>query len=129
MVFIINIIVTHFRKVDAEPDPWDGRTLEWSLSSPPPEYNFAIDPVVEEVDDWWHKKYVNGHKVDVIPYQPVVDPSTKHLPNQSFWPIVMGAGITCIASGFFFDTVGLAVSMTGVAITLGSAYGWSYEEP
>ncbi len=38
-------------------DPWDGRTLEWSISSPPPEYNFAVVPQVENRDDFWHRKY------------------------------------------------------------------------
>jgi len=35
---------------DATGDPWNGHTLEWSLSSPPPFYNFAITPTVEELD-------------------------------------------------------------------------------
>jgi cytochrome o ubiquinol oxidase subunit 1 len=38
-------------------DPWDGRTLEWSIPSPPPFYNFAVEPVVQERDDFWDKKY------------------------------------------------------------------------
>ena len=37
-------------------DPWDGRTLEWSVSAPPPEYNFAVLPVVEGVDPFWLTK-------------------------------------------------------------------------
>ena len=32
-------------------DPWDGRTLEWSIASPTPEYNFARIPTVEAEDD------------------------------------------------------------------------------
>src|SRR5690606_18810309 len=39
-------------------DPWDGRTLEWSTSSPPPDYNFAFTPRVHERDSWWHMKQV-----------------------------------------------------------------------
>ena len=35
---------------DLSGDPWDGRTLEWSTTSPPPVYNFAILPVVRELD-------------------------------------------------------------------------------
>src|SRR6266567_4549674 len=34
-------------------DPWGGRTLEWSTSSPPPAYNFAFTPVIHERDAWW----------------------------------------------------------------------------
>jgi cytochrome o ubiquinol oxidase subunit 1 len=36
--------------VDTSGRPWDGRTLEWSTSSPPPAYNFAFTPVVHDND-------------------------------------------------------------------------------
>jgi cytochrome o ubiquinol oxidase subunit 1 len=41
---------------DTTGDPWDGRTLEWSTSSPPPAYNFAFTPVIHEGDAWWDMK-------------------------------------------------------------------------
>jgi cytochrome o ubiquinol oxidase subunit 1 len=37
---------------DVSGDPWDGRTLEWATSSPPPDYNFAFTPVVHDSDSW-----------------------------------------------------------------------------
>lgn len=42
--------------LDTTGDPWDGRTLEWSVPSPAPEYNFAITPVVTQRDEWWYRK-------------------------------------------------------------------------
>jgi cytochrome o ubiquinol oxidase subunit 1 len=44
------------KNADTTGDPWDGRTLEWMSSSPPPVYNFAIIPKVEELDEWWARK-------------------------------------------------------------------------
>ncbi len=41
---------------DVSGDPWDARTLEWSTSSPPPQYNFAFTPVAHDVDAWWDIK-------------------------------------------------------------------------
>lgn len=41
---------------DVTGDPWHGRTLEWSTSSPPPEYNFAFTPVVHSLDAWQDMK-------------------------------------------------------------------------
>lgn len=40
-------------------DPWDGRTLEWSTSSPPPDYNFAFTPKVYDNDSWADMKKRN----------------------------------------------------------------------
>jgi cytochrome o ubiquinol oxidase subunit 1 len=37
-------------------DPWDGRTLEWATSSPPPAYNFAVLPNVENEEPYWGMK-------------------------------------------------------------------------
>ncbi len=41
---------------DLTGDPWNGRTLEWSTSSPPPAYNFAFTPVVHDTDAWHDMK-------------------------------------------------------------------------
>ncbi|KES13332.1 hypothetical protein SASC598P14_008540, partial [Snodgrassella alvi SCGC AB-598-P14] len=42
--------------LDVTGDPWDGRTLEWSTSSPVPFYNFAVQPQVESRDAFWDEK-------------------------------------------------------------------------
>jgi len=44
------------RNMDLTGDPWNGRTLEWSIPSPPPFYNFAVTPVVETRDAFWAMK-------------------------------------------------------------------------
>jgi cytochrome o ubiquinol oxidase subunit 1 len=38
---------------DRTGDPWNGRTLEWSIASPPPPWNFAVLPQVQGVDAYW----------------------------------------------------------------------------
>ncbi|AZP36379.1 Cytochrome bo(3) ubiquinol oxidase subunit 1 [Candidatus Annandia adelgestsuga] len=48
--------------VDKTGDPWNGRTLEWSVSSPPPCYNFAIIPIIYEKDDFWRSKITDNIK-------------------------------------------------------------------
>ncbi len=44
------------KNLDTTGDPWNGRTLEWATSSPPPVYNFAKHPVVQEIDPFWEMK-------------------------------------------------------------------------
>jgi cytochrome o ubiquinol oxidase subunit 1 len=51
---------------DLTGDPWNGRTLEWSISSPPPFYNFAIIPKVDALDAFWDLK--NAHR----PAEPII---------------------------------------------------------
>ncbi len=45
---------------DKTGDPWNGRTLEWSIASPPPFYNFAIIPTVHKRDPFWEMKKGKG---------------------------------------------------------------------
>jgi cytochrome c oxidase subunit 1 len=57
MIFVYNLVQSHFRGELAGADPWDAWTLEWSTNSPPPEYNFAIDPVVASRRPLWDLKH------------------------------------------------------------------------
>ncbi len=58
---------------DTTGDPWDGRTLEWSTSSPPPAYNFAFTPIIHDGDAWWdmkqrgYKRPLGGFKAILMP--------------------------------------------------------------
>ncbi|WP_076997233.1 cytochrome o ubiquinol oxidase subunit I [Variovorax sp. KK3] len=57
--FLIQIYVSFRRREslrDHTGDPWGGRTLEWSTSSPPPDYNFAFTPRIHDNDAWWDMK-------------------------------------------------------------------------
>ena len=57
LVFAYNLIHSYFRGKEAGPDPWDAWTLEWSTSSPPPVYNFAVDPEVFSRRPLWDLKH------------------------------------------------------------------------
>ena len=52
-------IMNRKKNRDLTGDPWNGRTLEWSIPSPPPIYNFAIIPTVDQIDPLWAIK--RGH--------------------------------------------------------------------
>src|SRR6476619_638566 len=61
--FLIQLVVSFLRRErlrDTTGDPWNGRTLELSTSSPPPAYNFAFTPIVHEADAW-HEIEQHGH--------------------------------------------------------------------
>src|ERR1700731_1777776 len=57
LVFVANLIVSYFKGPKAGNDPWDAWTLEWSVSSPPPAYNFATIPTVGSRRPLWDRKH------------------------------------------------------------------------
>jgi cytochrome c oxidase subunit 1 len=57
LIFLWNLIFSYFKGPVAGNDPWDAWTLEWSVSSPPPSYNFAKIPVVQSRRPLWDLKH------------------------------------------------------------------------
>jgi cytochrome c oxidase subunit 1 len=57
LLFAYNLVRSYFRGRKAGNDPWDAWTLEWSMPSPPPEYNFAVEPVVHSRRPLWDLKH------------------------------------------------------------------------
>ena len=57
LVFVFNLLRSLAKGAPAGNDPWDAWTLEWSTSSPPPEYNFAKIPVVRSRRPLWDIKH------------------------------------------------------------------------
>ncbi|MBI4082960.1 MAG: cytochrome c oxidase subunit I [Candidatus Lambdaproteobacteria bacterium] len=117
LVFFYNVFVSLRGRQKAPADPWDARTLEWAIASPPPAYNFASLPDVQARDDFWYRKH------EAKTFKP--EPEHVHvvLPNPSYWPLIVGAGITLMGAGFLFAYV---LTFIGVAVTLVGAYGWSF---
>jgi len=57
LLFAWNLVRSYFKGEIAGPDPWDAWTLEWTTSSPPPSYNFAVTPTVESRRPLWDRKH------------------------------------------------------------------------
>ena len=85
----------------AEADPWDGRTLEWSASSPPQEYNFAVVPAADTRDAFWTAKQ-SGAK-------PIRHYENIELPKNSPLGLFIAAGAFLIGFGLVWHIWWLAI--------------------
>jgi len=132
-LFIYNVYVTMRRPMDAPADPWDARTLEWMISSPAPEYNFAEIPTVHEVDDFWHRKYgedKDGRLIRIgdaeeFIQKPLPEGAHVHMPSPSYFPLVAAFGLPILAYGQIYRV--WPVSIIGVLTLLGGIYAWGFE--
>ncbi|PTD24771.1 cytochrome o ubiquinol oxidase subunit I [Sphingomonas fennica] len=92
--FVMSIvmgIVKRKQLADTTGDPWNGRTLEWSTSSPPPAYNFAFTPVIHDLDAWYDMKS-RGYERPAGGFRPV------HMPRNTGAGVILSA--LALAMGF-----------------------------
>jgi cytochrome c oxidase subunit I len=145
LIFVVNVFLSLRHGEPAGDDPWDGATLEWSIPSPPPVYNFAKVPVVHSRDAWWAMKHPERIHVDpiepgaaavaggpahaVAAAHPVAEaapsaPPVIHMPSPSYFPLMVAVGLVVLASSLFLT---LALAPVGVLLMIAGIYGWSFE--
>ena len=98
LLFLINIYASA-KKAKGQPpigpDPWDARSLEWITPNPTPIHNFDEVPNIEELDDFWHRKYgkdENGKITRIASAEEVCQDGSAtdvHLPSPSYWPCLL----------------------------------------
>ena len=140
LLFIINVLYSTRRGAIAVADPWDARTLEWSIPSPPPAHNFDEVPVVHALDDFWHRKYAEDREGKLVP---VVaggaiehadgpghheghggGPGGIHMPSPSYFPVVAALGLPVLGYGLIYSPI---LVIDGALILLAGLYGWALE--
>ncbi|WP_183027822.1 cytochrome o ubiquinol oxidase subunit I [Variovorax sp. UMC13] len=103
--FIIQLVVSFRRREslrDVTGDPWDGRTLEWSTSSPPPAYNFAFTPIIHDNDAWSDMKR-RGYQRPTEGFRPI------HMPKNTWAGIVIAGLSTVVGFALIWHMWPLAV--------------------
>jgi cytochrome c oxidase subunit 1 len=125
VVFLINVVRTWRGPRNAPADPWNGATLEWSIPSPPQEWNFAEVPTVHGRDPLWELKRERGGP---LPEPPRVSGQGIHLPHPSYWPLVAALGILAMMTGLMLiHHLGPWGIIAGGAILLFGVFNWAFE--
>jgi cytochrome o ubiquinol oxidase subunit 1 len=105
---------------DSTGDPWDGRTLEWSTSSPPPAYNFAFTPVIHDGDTWADMKK-RGY------VRPVKGFKAIHMPRNTGTGVFLSALCIVTAFGLIWYIWWLAALSFVALIAVAIGHTFNYE--
>jgi cytochrome c oxidase subunit 1/cytochrome c oxidase subunit I+III len=142
LVLLGNLLVSYFRGAPAGPDPWHGPTLEWTTSSPPPDYDYAVIPKVTSAYPNWdvpdraedRRKLADGILVLEAGHEQVatspVDAKLAEIvemPHESPWPIILALTTSLVFAMLVLQKYGVAGVM-GVLCLL-ALVGWHSKEP
>ncbi len=123
--FLIQLVVSFMRREqlrDDTGDPWNGRTLEWSTSSPPPAYNFAFTPVVHDNDAWWQMKQ-HGFRRPEEGFIPI------HMPKNTGAGIILAGLATVCGFGLIWHMwlVVIVAFAALLAVAIGHTFNYHRE--
>lgn len=123
LAFIIQIavsIINRDKLRDTTGDPWNGRTLEWATSSPPPAYNFAFTPVIHDLDAWYDMKERNAQR-------PTTGFKAIHMPRNTGTGVILSALALALGFGMIWYMWWLAaLSVVGLfVVAIGHTFNYN----
>jgi len=112
-------IINREKLRDTTGDPWNGRTLEWATSSPPPDYNFAFTPVIHDGDAWADMKK-RGYQRPLSGYEAI------HMPSNTGTGIIIAGLSVAFSVGMIWYIWWLAgLSFVGIlAVAIGHTFNY-----
>jgi cytochrome c oxidase subunit 1/cytochrome c oxidase subunit I+III len=137
LLLIVNIFWCRKRGAIAGPNPWDGYSLEWATTSPPPPYNFAVIPRVAGRHPLWEERLGDSAGRSIIADGAVLDHGKEtmgttnvdavpniilKMPEDSFMPILLALALTAFFAGLLIHAWWL-ISLSFLA-GLAFLFGW-----
>jgi cytochrome o ubiquinol oxidase subunit 1 len=121
VVQLVVSIRTRHRNRDLTGDPWNGRTLEWSIPSPPPAWNFALLPQVEGPDAFSAAKQ---QPVDLHAPGPAKTYTSLHIPRNNPTGLMLAFCVTILGFALIWRIGWLAVLGLLGAIVVALVQAW-----
>ena len=142
LTVVVNLAVSLFRGAPADDDPFEGDTLEWATTSPPPAYNYAVIPTVTSPYPMWDRRDRERDAVDLAagrrtleeghetPASTAVDAEWEEIlemPSHSAWPPLLAL---CLAGVFTMVLIEQWLAASVFVLLAGAALGaWHAKEP
>ncbi|MDQ2666725.1 MAG: cytochrome c oxidase subunit I [Gemmatimonadota bacterium] len=115
LLFVINVVRSRYAGAPAGDNPWNASTLEWSISSPPPAYNFEVIPVVASRDPLWdapvadtpgdarildeRKETLGTSTLDALPNRRLP------MPEDSLVPLLLALAVGLVFVGLLYKSM------------------------
>jgi cytochrome c oxidase subunit 1/cytochrome c oxidase subunit I+III len=132
LLILFNVVWSYRHGAESGPDPFHGGTLEWTIPSPPPEYNFAVIPTVTSAYPNWDDRggtlvLDHGHQTPSSTVNDAAPSEVADMPSESPWPILLALTVT-IAFAFLL-TSHWTTAGGFFAVGLLTLVGWHSYEP
>ena len=137
LLSLVNFLWSRSRGRPAGDNPWDADSLEWSTTSPPPEYNFAAYPIVESRHPLWDQRPVPTAEAGALGPEgalhhrmPVTDgldagiEDDMGIPHPTYLPFLVAVGIAGLFLGLLIQST--VAGGLGVAVALFAMTWWAW---
>jgi len=114
-LWLVNVLYSLKAGRPSGTDPWDARTLEWSMSLPPPPYNFERLPLVRGRDPWWLEKKSGDGRMPPAP-DPHRSSEGVWMPAPSALPALLALGMTAFAYAAIYRSMWGMLAAAAVAL-------------
>ena len=138
LIFLVNVVKSLRAGAHATQNPWDAPTLEWSVPSPPPPYNFAVIPTVASRHPLWESRLGENALLSTLDRGMLLDTGKEtiatsaldaapdmilEMPQDSFAPLVLTGGLSVLFIGLLLKTwtvvaIGALLSAAGLLLWL-----------
>jgi cytochrome c oxidase subunit I+III len=139
LLLLINVAVSLRRGRTAGPNPWDAATLEWSTSSPPPPYNFAVIPFIASRHPLWEDRLQDAAQHSSVDRGVALDRGKESIattaldaepdliqkmPEDSAAPLFMALALTAVFAGMLLHSWWMVAAGAGAGVLIIAAWLW-----